>query len=135
MKETNRNKAERYFRAVYEGKTSEVEVLADVEIISSYPIFKKLFNTNSIRGLEAVKKFASGFSSRWLGTQITIHEAVVDGNSVVLIWGFQGRNESTNQQHSWGGITLFRFNAAGKIVAEIGEESEPGPIERVLIID
>jgi hypothetical protein len=37
----------------------------------------------------------------------------------------------TNEEHSWGGITLYRFDEEGKIVAEIGEESAPGPLERV----
>jgi hypothetical protein len=38
----------------------------------------------------------------------------------------------TGQKKSWGGITLIRFNEAGKIEAEIGEESEPGSIERMI---
>jgi hypothetical protein len=28
-------------------------------------------------------------------------------------------------------VTLFRFDQAGKIVAEVGEESEPGPMGRL----
>ena len=33
--------------------------------------------------------------------------------------------------HSWGGITLIRFDADGKIVEELGEESDPGPTARM----
>ena len=35
------------------------------------------------------------------------------------------------REYSWGGITLFHFNESGKIIAEIGEESSPGPFERL----
>jgi hypothetical protein len=34
-------------------------------------------------------------------------------------------------EYSWGGITLFYFNDSDEIRAEIGEESSPGPIERL----
>ncbi len=32
-------------------------------------------------------------------------------------------------------ITLFRFDQDGKIVAEIDEESDPGPVERLALPD
>jgi hypothetical protein len=113
--------------------------LAGDDIVVSYPIFEKLFNTSAIRGREAVKDFATGFCERWEGARVTIHEAVVEKDRVVLVWSFRARNVGsaqpdvapTNQEHSWGGITLYRFDGEGKIVAEIGEESAPGPVERV----
>jgi hypothetical protein len=131
--------AERFFRGVYGGNPSVVEDLAGDEIVSSYPIFEKLFNTPAIRGRKAVKDFAIGFSQRWTNTKFIIHEAVAEKDRVVLVWGFQARNVGTgpqgkpptNQEQSWGGITLFCFDEANKIVAEIGEESAPGPIERL----
>ena len=130
--------AERFFRGVYGCEPSVVDELASDDIVVSYPIFERLFNTPAIRGQEAVKEFATGFCNRWTDAQITIHEAIAEGDRVVLLWNFRGRNigssrpdvEPTNQEHSWGGITLFRFDEAGKIVAEIGEESTPGPVER-----
>jgi hypothetical protein len=131
-------RAERFFRGVYGGDPSVVDDLAGDDIIVSYPVFERLFNTQAIRGQEAVKDFAAGFGKRWVDVQITIHETVVEDNKVILIWSFQGQNVGsaeegkppTNQKHSWGGITFYRFDGTGKIVAEIGEESAPGPIER-----
>jgi hypothetical protein len=60
---------------------------------------------------------------------------------VVLLWSFRARNVDsgpqggppTNEEHVWGGITLIRFDGSGKIVAEIGEESAPGPLERLAV--
>jgi hypothetical protein len=131
--------AEQWFRGVYGSDPSVVDDLAADDVTISYPIFETLFNTSAIRGREAAKNFATGFCERWTDTQITIHDAVAEGNRVILIWSFRGRNigsarqdrTATNQEHSWGGITLFHFNSAGKIMGEIGEESEPGPFERL----
>ncbi|MHA2092839.1 MAG: nuclear transport factor 2 family protein [Candidatus Kariarchaeaceae archaeon] len=139
MKEKHKVLAEQFFRGVYGGDPSVVDTLASDDIVLSYPIFKKLFNSPSIRGRQAVKEFATGFGNRWTDTLITIHEVIAEGDRVVLVWSFKARNVGSekqddvdnSQEHSWGGITLFRFNKSGKIVAEIGEESEPGPIERV----
>ena len=86
-----------------------------------------------------MKNFASGFCQRWKDTDITISETIVQDCQVVLVWSFKGRNvasarvdvKPTNEVHEWGGITLIRFDENGKIVAEIGEESEPGPLRRV----
>ena len=55
------------------------------------------------------------------------------------MWNFQGRNISSPRPdiqpngnvENWSGITLIRFNKDGKIVAEIGEESEPRPLKRL----
>ena len=131
--------AERFFRGVYGCDPPAVDDLAADDIVVSYPNFETIFGMSAIRGREAVKKFANGFCQRWADAQITIHEAIGDGKTVVLLWSFRGRNvgsrpdgpPATNQEHSWGGITLFRFDKDGKIVAEIGEESDPGPVHRV----
>jgi hypothetical protein len=123
--------AERFFRGVYGCDPSVVQELGGDDIVISYPIFQNLFDTPAIRGREAVEQFATGFCNRWKDAQITIHEAVAERDNVVLVWSFQARNVESGQQAAWGGITLFRFDGTGKIVAEIGEESEPGPVERL----
>ena len=131
--------AERFLRGVYCGDPTVVDELASEDIVSSYPVFESLFNTSAIRGRESVKAFAVGFSQRWIEPQIVIHEAIADGDRVVLLWSFQARNigpgqdgaPATNQLHRWGGLTLIQFNQAGQIVADIGEESSPGPFERL----
>lgn len=132
--------AERFFRGVYGGDSSVVDILASDDIVVSYPIFMSLFGAPAIRGRAAVREFASGFSIRWTDPRIDVHEAVGSNDRVVLVWSFRGRNvgsarperQPTNREHSWGGITLYRFDTHGKIVAEVGEESEPGPMERLL---
>ena len=131
--------AEKYFRGVYGSDSTVVDELCTDDIVVSYPIIQQLFNKPAIRGRDAVRHFASGFSNRWSDTKIKFHEAIAESNKVVLVWSFQGRNigspspdvQPTEKVKSWGGITLIRFNKAGKIVAEIGEESEPGPFERL----
>jgi hypothetical protein len=115
-----------------------VHELANEDVVLSYPIFEKLFGAMTIRGREAARAFASGFCSRWVDDRIVVHEAIEEGDTVVLVWSFSARNigsadkdrPPTNEVHSWGGISLFRFDAAGKITAEIGEESDPGPFSR-----
>jgi hypothetical protein len=131
--------ARRWFRGVYESDPTVVSELAAKDIVISYPIFQKLFGKPALRGKEAAKGFASGFSQRWTETEVTFHETVVKDSQVFLVWSFKGRNvgcvrddtEPTREIHEWGGITLIRFNDEGKIVAEIGEESEPGPMGRL----
>ena len=135
--------AERFFRGVYGCDPSVVDDLAADSIVVSYPIFERLYNTHAFRGREAVKNFATGFCSRWTDAQFTFHDAVADGDKVVLIWSFRARflgsgtsqpgQPPVNKEQSWGGITLYRFDGAGKIVAEIGEESTPGPVERLSV--
>ncbi len=131
-------RAERFFRGVYAGDPSIVNELASEEILISYPIFEKIFDKNALRGRDDVRSFATGFRSRWSDAQVSIHESLVDENKVVLIWSFQARRVDPAQPHkspselqSWGGISFFRFDNAGKIVEEIGEESEPGPFGRL----
>ncbi|TFG72044.1 MAG: hypothetical protein E4H27_03395 [Anaerolineales bacterium] len=133
--------AERFFRGVYGCDPSVVDELAADSVVVSYPIFERLYNTSALRGRKAVRDFAERFCSRWSDAQFTFHEAVAERDRVVLLWSFSARFVSSetgqpnqppvNQKQSWGGITLYRFNEVGKIVAEIGEESAPGPFERV----
>ena len=138
MEEKYKAIAEEFFRGVYGGDASVVDSLAAEDIVSSYPIFKKLFDSPALRGREAVKKFAIRFGQRWKEAEVTVHEVIKEDNKVVLFWSFRARNvgsetpddETMNQQHSWGGITLFLFDDIGKIIAEIGEESVPGPFSR-----
>lgn len=134
-----KTRAIRWFRGVYGSDPSVVDQLGAEDVIVSYPVFQKLFGQPVISGQEAVRDFAVGFSQRWVEAEVTIRETVVQDDQVVLIWTFQGRNvgsvsgniEPTNEIQRWGGITLIRFNDKGKIEAEIGEESEPGPMGRL----
>jgi len=130
-----KNLAKRFFIGVYEGDFSVVEELAAEDIISTYPIFTEIFNTPVLQGLEAYRNHVLNFSQTWKDAKVTIHDEIADGNRVVLIWSFRANSVSTNQSSRWGGITLLRFDNSGKIVAEIGEESEPGPQERLLALD
>jgi hypothetical protein len=131
--------AQRWFRGVYGSNPTVVDELAADDVVISYPIFQKLFGKPALRGKEAARDFASGFSQRWEETELTFHETVAQDAQVVLIWSFRGRNvgaarddvNPTNEVHQWGGISLIRFNDEGRIVAEIGEESEPGPMGRL----
>jgi len=131
--------AEQLFRSVYGGQPEKIDNLISDDMVSSYPIFEELFNTKTIRGRNAYIEFAKGFSERWIGARITIHEAIADRNRVVLIWSFCAKRAvevdqqdlTSGQVYSWGGITLFRFNESGRITAEIGEESSPGPYNRL----
>jgi len=131
--------AERFFRGVYGGDPALVDELAAEDIVVSYPIFRELFDRPAIRGREATRQFARGFAERWVDARITIHDAIAEGDRVVLLWTFQARNVGsaladqapTNEEQSWGGITLYRFDKDQRIIAEIGEESDPGPAQRV----
>lgn len=130
---------ERYFNAVYRCQLSVIDELTSKDIVISYPILLTLYHTPIIHGREAVKRFASNFCSKWTDARFTIDDAVEEGDRMAIVWSFQARNigeiqpgkPSDNQVHSWGGISLLRFNSAGKIVEEIGEESDPGPTARL----
>lgn len=131
--------AERFFRGVYGGKPDVVNELADDNIVASYPIFQRIFGVSTIRGIEAYRKHAANFDNNWTDAEITIHHAIAENDFVVLTWSFRARridsgesaSASTAEKQSWGGITLFEFNKDNKITAEIGEESEPGPLKRL----
>ena len=131
--------AEQFFRGVYGGDSTVVDELASTDVVVSYPIFQKLFGTPTVRGHDAVRNFAVRFGKKWADPEIRIDETVSDTDRVVLVWSFRARDTGGSQDaaspsgqvHEWGGISLFRFDKAGKIVAEIGEESEPGPFGRL----
>jgi ketosteroid isomerase-like protein len=137
--EQRKEMAEQLFRSIYGGDPSSIDNLVSDDIVSSYPIFEQIFGTKAINGRKALKGFAEGFNERWDDAQVTIHEAIAENKSVVLVWSFSAKRMKTaqdssvvaGQQYSWGGITLFHFNDEGKIRAEIGEESSPGPFERI----
>ncbi len=139
MDDDLRQVAERYFRGVYGGDSAVVSELAGEDVVCTYPIFASLFGAPAIRGRAAVAAFARRFGARWADARITIHESVAEAGRVVLIWSFRARQREGGggpgapaaPEQAWGGITLFRFDAAGKIVAEIGEESAPGPVGRL----
>jgi SnoaL-like domain len=119
------------FDAVLSGMLKQPSVV-------SYPVFESLFGTPAIRGREAVKAFVTRFGQKWADPHFEFNEALADGDRVVLLWSFRARDvgppppgqPAANQEHSWGGITLLRFDKGGKIVAEVGGESEPGPTRR-----
>jgi hypothetical protein len=127
--------AETYLRGVYGSDPTVVDRLAGESITVSYPIFESLFGSPTIRGREAVKLFVVRFGQKWSDSQFEFREAVCDGDEVALLWSFRARNvgslqpgkPATNQELGWGGITLLRFDQAGKIVSEVGYESEPRP--------
>lgn len=130
--------AEHFFRGVYACDLTVLDDLASDDFLVSYPIFETLLGRSTIVGREAVREFNAGFCQRWADPEVTIHEVIADGKTVVLLWSYRARNVGagltgqppTNREHSWGGITLYRFDGDGKIVAEIGEESDPGPAQR-----
>ncbi len=138
LKEDYTATAVEFFNGIYGCDSTVVDRLASPDVIITYPIFEKLFNTRVLRGQQVVRRFAAGFCSRWAEPQITIHRAISEGENVVLVWSFRARNVGSalpdtppsNKIESWGGITLFQFDENGKVLAEIGEESVPGPAAR-----
>lgn len=133
------NMAQQLFSSIYGGDPSLIDSLVSDDVVSSYPIFEQLFGTKAIRGREALKEFAVGFGERWNKANVVFHEAIAEDNRVALLWSFKATRMVTaqdssvlaGQQYSWGGITLFHFDEEGKITAEYGEESTPGPFARL----
>jgi ketosteroid isomerase-like protein len=131
--------AEEYFRGIYGGDPGVVDKLASEDIVVSYPILQSVVGTPAIRGRDAVKALVARFGKKWTDPHYEFHETVCEGNRVVLLWSFHARSladtppgqAKSDDDYSWGGITLIRFDESGKISAEIGEESNPGPFERV----
>jgi len=131
--------AERFFRGIYGCTPGVVDDLAAANIVISYPIFQTIYGRSALRGREAVKQLTENFCETWADPQLTIENTIAEGNNVVFLWSFWARNVGplpggdppTNSVHGWGGITLFSFDEDGKIIAEIGEESMPGPVQRV----
>jgi len=130
--------AEGFFRGVFECEPTAIDRYAAEDVAVSYPIFETLFQTSVLRGRNAVRDFSAGFCSRWQDPQIEIHEAVAEGDRVVLVWEFSAlpipvpsdTTTTAPPRTSWGGISLLRLNAAGQVVEEVGEESTPGPAAR-----
>lgn len=127
-----------FLRGIYTGNPTVVDQIAAPDIVVSYPIFAEIFKTPAIRGTDAVRDFAIGFSKRWVDPSVTVRHAIADGDAVVLVWEFEARSvdrgnsgnpESTKE--AWGGVTLYRFNDSDQIMLELGEESTPGPVARV----
>ncbi|MBZ0267521.1 nuclear transport factor 2 family protein [bacterium] len=131
--------AQQYLRAVYGGAPAVLDELAAPEIVISYPLFADILGTPALRGREAAKGFATRFATRWTDSELDFHDSVWEGDKVVLIWSFAARRAGTGEpdepttaeRHAWGGITLIRFDGSGNVVAEIGEESTPGPAGRL----
>lgn len=132
-------RAGRFFRGVYGCDPAVVDELAAHSVVLSYPVFAELYGTPSLRGRAAVREFAEGFCGRWKEARITVHDSLVDGEAVVLVWSFSARyvgpespdGPPPGEVQQWGGITLYRFDRSGRVAAEIGEESAPGPMARV----
>jgi steroid delta-isomerase-like uncharacterized protein len=127
-----------FLRGIYTGDPSVVDRIAAPDIVVSYPIFAEIFKAPAIRGREAVRDFAIGFSERWVDASVTVHHVVADGDEVVLVWEFQARSANSGKsgdaeatKNAWGGVTLYRFDEADQIALELGEESTPGPVARL----
>jgi len=129
--------AERFFRGVYEGNVAVVDELAAEDIVASYPIFAQIFGAPVIRGAVRYRAHAANFAETWADGLVTIHERIVEGDRVVLIWSFRARQiaggppGTDSAYSSWGGITRLRVDRTGRIVEEVGEESNPGPMARL----
>lgn len=130
--------AETFFRGVFGCDPALIDETAAEGVVVSYPIFESLFDTPAIRGREAVKQFSAGFCSRWIDPEIVVHEVVQEGDRVVLVWEYSATpaavaadEASPGVRESWGGISFFRLDDAGKVIEELGEESTPGPAARM----
>jgi len=138
-KQEHKRIAEQLFRSVYGGNYTGIDSLISDSIEASYPIFKQLFGSGTIRGREAYKNFTIGFNKRWTDAQINIHETIAEDKSVVLVWSFNAKRVLSEQDSSglgpekygWNGFTLYHFNEAGKIISETGEESSPVPFDNL----
>jgi len=133
--ETDRKeRAERFLRGVYGCDPSVLDELASEDVVSSYPVFEKVYGTPALRGREAIEVLVGRFCERWTDARLSVADAVAEGDRVVLVWTFEARPKGAPPETppaAWGGITRIRFDEAGRIVEELGEESTPGPIERL----
>ena len=136
---SHRAAAEGFFEAVYGCDATSIDDYGAEGVVVSYPIFETLYQTPAIRGREAVRDFSSSFCRRWSDPQITVNQAIEEGDRVVLLWSFSAVDNMALTQpggdararDSWGGISAFRVDDQGKVVEEVGEESSPGPIARL----
>jgi len=133
------SRAERFLRGVYGGDLAVVDELAADGIVLSYPIFQTLFGVPALHGRDAAREFAASFARKWADQVLTVHASIADGRAALLVWEFSARNVGARpgetapdgEVHAWGGMSLLRFDADGRVVADIGEESSPGPAGRV----
>jgi hypothetical protein len=127
--------AERFFRAVYECVDADLAELASPEVRMSYPIFAERLGTSVLEGLDAVEGFSRGFCQRWSNPTVVVHEAIATDRRAVLVWSFSATSQIAESEDegraSWGGITVFHFDDEGRVIAEFGEESTPGPVIRM----
>jgi len=133
--------AARFFKGIYGGDPSVIDELAGEEIVITYPIFQTLFGSPFLSGKGAAVKFVERFDKKWKDKDITIEEMIAENDTVVLVWSFRARDAfidptahktgGAEAKKSWGGITVYHFDQEGKILSEIGEESEPGPTGRL----
>ncbi|GAB1262288.1 nuclear transport factor 2 family protein [Aurantivibrio plasticivorans] len=131
--------AKRFFQGVYSSDSSVVDELASENITISYPAFEQLFGKPALNGREDVRGLVTWFPTWWSVTQIDFPETMADGDKVFLKWrlvaNYMGPiredQKHIDPAHIWEGITLFRFDESGKIVEEVGFESEPQPFRVV----
>ncbi len=122
---------QRFFRAVYGCTGESLDSLAHADVRMSYPIFAERLGTPVLRGRTAVHEFSAGFCQRWSDPEVTIHEVIADPGRVVLVWSYSAIHEGDSARSSWGGISVFEMDDLGRVVAEYGEESTPGPFLRM----
>ena len=126
----NKAAAERFLPNVYGGDGSAIDELAAADIVVSYPAF-------TVQGTEALREVSRSFAARCPELLTTIHESVAEGDLVVLVWSAEGRCvgpegvDSQAAQLTLGGISVYQFDADGRIVREVGEDSMPGPYGRL----
>lgn len=127
--------AERFFRTVYGCTGESLDSLASPSVRMSYPIFAERFGSPVLVGRDAIERFSAGFCQRWREPDVTIHEVIADAGRVVLVWSYSAvsadDSASTPERSSWGGISVFELDDLGRVRAEYGEESTPGPVARM----
>lgn len=127
--------AERFFRAVYGCTGESLDSLAHPGVRMSYPIFAEQLGSAVLEGRDAVERFSAGFCQRWSDPEVTVHEVVSDSGRVVLVWSYSaisaGDGDAAGGEVGWGGISVFEVDELGRVVAEYGEESTPGPFARM----
>lgn len=76
-------------------------------------------------------EFSRSFCRRLADPSISIN----DREHVVLVWSFSATDrlaqEPSQTRQRWGGISVFDFDEAGRVLEEFGEESSPGPVARL----
>lgn len=131
----NEETAQRFFRAVYGCSGESLDSLASPDVRMSYPIFEERLGTSVLEGREAVKEFSSGFCQRWSDPEVAIDKVVSGPGVVALVWSYSAVSAvdagPAPTRSAWGGISVFELDAQGRVAAEYGEESTPGPTARM----